>query len=149
MSALAILERSFRPLQIPDRVSRTSRVDPVSGIYLLVDTEIVYVGSSADVIYRVWCHHRASKREQAWSIDFDYALWYPLPSSVLYHYEGAFIRALRPECNLSAPRHDGYDNEILEGFGLPPHADESANCRDFLSVQHRRRLAAREERESN
>lgn len=101
----------------------------LSGVYLLVDNgTIVYVGSSTQVEYRLWAHRRPSDSGLIYSKVFDGAFWYALPLAVHPHYEGAFIRALRPAYNRSAPPHVGYDNEILDGFGLPVHDDEYANA---------------------
>lgn len=105
------------------------------GVYFVVARQrIIYVGQSTDIHGRLY-QHRSELRGR-----FEGALWLPLPAAVLGHYEGAFIRALRPKLNRSAPAHYGYDNEILEGFGLRPHVDEAANARRFLDDIARRRI---------
>lgn len=90
------------------------------GIYLLVsDGEIVYVGSSTDVDTRIATHYREARlADQETRKVFDRALWYPRPESVLAHYEGALIRALRPKYNARAPRGGVHDAEIIDGFDL-------------------------------
>lgn len=118
--ALAILERSFRSIEVPRLPPRDQR--SVAGVYLLVGADlIVYVGASRDVAARLYQHATGEFAET-----FDRALHYPLPAKVHPHYEGAFIRALCPRHNRIAPKHHGYDNEILTGFDLPPHDDEHA-----------------------
>jgi len=125
-SPLAILERTFRPIDLPARPPEIcDRCNPPrAGVYLLVATPaaIVYVGSSGDVESRLWSHVRETE------IGFDRALWLALPAKVLPHYEGALIRALAPRLNRVAPKYLGYDNEILDGFGLPTHDDPHANA---------------------
>lgn len=107
MTPLEILRRQLRELEF--RADRSGQVGP--GIYFLVEgDEIVYVGRSTEVMQRV-CQHAA-----VWP--FDRAFWYPLPVKVLSYYEGAFIRALVPRDNHSAPLGDEYDDEILLGFGI-------------------------------
>jgi hypothetical protein len=140
MSPLETLRRSFKPVAIPDAVPAPRGL---VGVYMLVlGDEIVYVGSSSGIEFRLYQHAVEEIKE------FDSALWVSLPPGVHPHYEGAFIRALRPRYNRVAPRHCGYDNEILEGFGLEPHADESANNRAYLDRHNQRRVANREARES-
>lgn len=113
MTPLEILRRSFRPLDIPTEHPRWPDSPMLCGIYLLVDDqEIVYIGSSTDVLNRVWTHKRNKS--------FGELLWLRLPSAVHPHYEGAFIRSVRPRFNRSAPIDARYDAEILDGFGLEP-----------------------------
>lgn len=119
-SALAILEGTFRAIELPQH---TPRVDPqLCGVYLLllVD-EIVYVGSSIDVLSRLWTHRIDAKATSRRTLakQFDRAAWLPIPRSVMHHYEGALIRALRPKHNLGgSPMGYGFDAEILYGLGL-------------------------------
>ena len=111
MTPLEILRRQFRELDAPTEKPRWPDSPTLCGIYVLVDHhEIVYIGSSVDVLNRVWAHRR--------NRTFDRLLWLRLPAAVHHHYEGAFIRAIRPRLNRSAPIDARYDAEILEGFGL-------------------------------
>jgi DNA-binding transcriptional regulator YiaG len=100
---------------------------PISAVYLLATGgRVEYVGSTDNLAARLRQHVGDARNSgDEW---FDAALWVALPSKVLRHYEGAFIRFLSPSRNRAAPRHHGYDNEILDGFGLPQHADEYANA---------------------
>ena len=115
MTPLGILEQQFRDLAACPR-------GPKVGVYLLImEDEIVYVGSSTNIDSRISQHAREA-REPQYSITpkpFERVLWYPIPGSLLDVYEGAFIRGLTPRLNMRAPRYLGHDNEILEGFGLP------------------------------
>jgi hypothetical protein len=114
-SALTILERTFRPIDVPISIPR---VAPRAGVYLLIDLgSIVYVGSSGHIEHRLHSH-AVTQRTRSESKSFDRALWIPLPVVVHRDYEGAFIRALCPRDCLKAPRHRGNDAEILDGFGL-------------------------------
>lgn len=142
-SSFTILERTFRPLSLLSAGQRRG-VPAKCGIYLLVDNEIiVYVGSSIDIDIRLAQHsadlgHPTPRRRKVW----DRALWLALPAKVHRYYEGALIRALRPKHNRHAPRSCGYDNEILDGLGLPVHADERAVARAWLDVRRGRVVAA-------
>ena len=143
-SPLSILERTFAPVAAP--ALRARRTLPFScGVYLLVDaTDIVYVGSSTDLDSRLYQHtldRRSTKPNHAKR--WDRALWLGLPAKVLPYYEGALIRALCPRYNRHAPRSCGYDNEILDGFGLPIHVDEAAVARAWLDVRRLRVVVAR------
>lgn len=108
MTPLEILEPQLRP------------VDEFAfgpGVYFLVDdNDIAYVGCSENVWHRVLFHVR--------SRTFTRALWLSLPAKVHCHYEGAFIRALRPIGNRTAPPSRGYDAEILDGFGIAHLMDD-------------------------
>lgn len=116
MTSLEILSHTFRPINVP--TSKLARLPPLVGIYLLVDFDaITYVGSSADVVERLY-QHAKEMRTAASGKQFDRALWTPLPLAVHPHYEGAFIRALCPRDNWSCPKHLGHDAEILDGFGI-------------------------------
>lgn len=120
-----------------------------SGVYLLVQRgEIVYVGASVEVEMRVWGHTIERRRgESASPKKFNRAFWCALPESVLGHYEGAFIRRLHPKYNASAPAHvSGYDNEILDGFGLPIHEDEDAAAEIWREESAKRWAASRARR---
>lgn len=113
-SALTILEQSFRRIRVP---VRTPRAEPIfAGVYMLTAlSEIIYVGSSTDVMCRIW-HHRVERQKT-----FNKVIWYPLPLAVHPFYEGAFIRFLVPRHNRIAPSACvDYDDEIIEGFGLDP-----------------------------
>lgn len=124
-SALIILERSFRPIDVPRTLPRSQ--PQIAGIYMLVDgDEIVYVGSSRDIINRLYTH--TVERSEPLTKRFDRAIFYALPPKVHSFYEGAFIRKLCPRFCRSAPKHRGCDNEILEGFGLPRHRNEHENA---------------------
>lgn len=126
---LDILALSFREINIPLRAEWATRL---CGIYLLVrNGRIFYIGQSVDVIGRV----NFQRIRYAGFHPVKRAFWYPIPQGCLKYYEGALIRSLRPDFNLSAPPHFGYDNEILEGFGLQAHADEYENNRDWLKQQ--------------
>lgn len=124
-SPLEILARSFRPIALPTRVPKNCvRCGTMKcGVYLLVaGGEIVYVGSSTDIELQLYAHANERERERYRGLpfhkEFDGALWQALPEVVMPHYEGAFIRALRPRYNGSAPRGGEHDAEILEGFDL-------------------------------
>jgi DNA-binding transcriptional regulator YiaG len=124
VTPLEILSRTFRELPLPVRQPQTCDHcnPPRSGVYLLADSGmIVYVGSSTDIVGRIRWHRSSSDKR------FNLAMWMALPARVLEHYEGALIRALSPVHNRKAPRHVGYDNEILSGLGLAAHDDEYAN----------------------
>ena len=111
-AVLEALSQTFRAIDVPTGIPRTSGQP---GIYLLVaGCEVVYVGSSAHVEHRLYTHSLKQPDQKR----FDRAMWLPLPLAVHPHYEGAFIRALRPRHNGTAPRHRGHDLEILEGFGI-------------------------------
>lgn len=114
MTVLEILSLTLRPFTIP--MSRPSDTGS-PGVYLLVDElEIVYVGASARVAERIYQH--AVDRKQPNEKLFSRVLWVALPVSVLRHYEGALIRALKTRHNRNAPRGGEYDSEILDGFGI-------------------------------
>lgn len=136
-SPLTIIERSFRGIRPPALRDRTLPFK--SGVYLLVDAaDIVYVGSSTDLDSRLYDHtldRRTSKPHDAKR--WDRALWLPLPVRVHGYYEGALIRGLRPRYNRGAPRHVGWDNEILDGLGLPTHDDESAAAQEWSASLRR------------
>lgn len=122
-SALEILERTFKPLVLP--VAPEDNPSGLGGVYLLAYRgDVVYIGQSDDIAFRLYAHARRDK-------SFDSASWVSLPIGVRHYYEGAFIRALRPKYNRNSPPHCGYDNEILEGFGLAPHDDEYENARTW------------------
>lgn len=116
-SALTILERTFRPLDLPRHARNGCATcgTAMIGVYLLVDgDDISYVGSSTDILRRLYDHglYRQTR-------PFDRALYLSLPRLVIPHYEGALIRALRPRTNgRTAPRDRGHDAEILFGLGL-------------------------------
>ena len=117
-SPLNILARTFRPVDLPRRVQAgCSRCgSALVGVYLLIAREeVTYVGTSTDIIHRLYGQLLDRRRRRK---RFDRALWLPLPASVLSHYRGALIRALRPKHNGKAPRSHGYDAEILWGLGL-------------------------------
>jgi DNA-binding XRE family transcriptional regulator len=111
VTPLEILSGQFRELDLPHERPRDAPL--LCGVYLLAAAdEIVYIGSSTDIIVRAWNHQRSKS--------FDRLLWVWLPSAVHPYYEGAFIRAIRPPLNRSAPVDARYDAEILDGFGLEP-----------------------------
>jgi hypothetical protein len=117
VTPLEILRRSFRPISLP----RPGEL--ITGVYLLVgDGEIFYCGGSqTNVFIRIASHLN--------EYEIDEALWYPLPAALVFDYEGAFTRFLNPSENAVTSRYRGYDNEILGGFGLPPHVDQDAVAR--------------------
>lgn len=124
-SPLTVLERSFRPIELPRSLPRSQPL--LSGIYMLVDSdEIVYVGSSKDIISRLYAH--TTEHNDPLTKVFDRAIHYLLPPKVHPFYEGAFIRKLCPRYSRSAPKYRGCDNEILTGFGLDPHRNERKNA---------------------
>lgn len=115
-SPLAILSRTFRPIEVPVHRPRI-HIERV-GVYMLVDGDLItYVGSSANVEQRLH-QHAVSMRSDGSDKRFDRAMWVALPAAVHRHYEGAFIRALCPRDNGVAPSSRGHDDEILDGFGL-------------------------------
>lgn len=90
------------------------------GVYFLIDHyEIIYIGSSTDIETRLEQHFAGVPGRSEPKV-FDRVLWIPLPAAVHADYEGAFIRALAPHDNMTAPASRGNDAEILDGFGLPP-----------------------------
>jgi hypothetical protein len=127
-SSLAILERSFRPIDVPTVFRSIGRV-PFAGVYLQIKrNQIVYIGASIDVYRRLYMHgwkQRRSRVRRTANADrksFDRAVWLPLPSSMLPFYEGALIRALTPKQNLDIPQtRCVHDAEILYSLGL--HSD--------------------------
>lgn len=142
MTPLEILRPQLRWIPKPTGSPRWQPL--VCGVYFIVArNKIVYVGQSSDVHGRLYSHCSEMRGR------FSGALLLELPAKVLGYYEGAFIRSLRPKLNKSAPAHCGYDNEILEGFGLQPHEDEAANAAAFLDARWARICTARDERSSN
>lgn len=111
MSALAILERSFRPLAMPVMIDDNPH--HLCGVYLLAYIDsVVFIGASEEIAIRVHSHARGEMR-------FDRALWMPVPRAVHALYRDALIRALLPKYNgelLAGAR--SYDTEILYGLGL-------------------------------
>lgn len=108
-SEISGLRRHCRPVDLSPRDR--------AGVYLLLlGDEVVYVGASKDVEFRIGQHLVAA------SIDpdrrFDGAMAIPLPIAVHGAYEGALIRALRPRYNGAAPANREHDAEILEGLDL-------------------------------
>jgi DNA-binding XRE family transcriptional regulator len=133
-SIIEILSRSFRDLPIPSEMPKGRPL--FSGIYLLIEgDEITYIGSSSEVEMRIWMHAVEGRSRPAMLKPCNRVLWMPLPHKVLGYYEGALIRAIRPKCNKSAPRHHGYDNEILDGLGIQVHENEYNNARAWLSLR--------------
>lgn len=127
MSPLEILERSFRPIEIPSRmyVGCKKCGTALSGVYLLINKdEIVYCGSSIDISTRIYDHdverRRGKKRNGGYkhAKNFDRVLCLALPPAVLLFYEGALTRALRPRYTKKCPTDSAYDAEILYGLGL-------------------------------
>lgn len=92
-------------------------------------------GSRTNVFSRVGQHSN--------SIEFDDAIWYPIPAALVFDYEGAFTRSLEPELNDNAPVCRGYDNEILEGFGLNPHVDPDAVARRWHLKRYAKTMVPR------
>lgn len=130
-SSLDILSAIFSEADIPERrdICR-SCYPPVCGVYALIDCdEIVYVGSSQDVTLRLQ-HHLANQRcgrifNPVSSMQFSRAICQAVERKSLGDVEGALIRALNPRHNKGvAPKYRGLDNNILAGFGLPPHQDQ-------------------------
>lgn len=122
-SPLAVLERTFRPIDPPLRPVTGCRDCGVvlAGVYLLVKRdEIVYIGSTADILRRLYAHVSDRRRRQRFSKRFDRVLWLELPAAVIAHYEGALVRALRPPGNsvVHVRKFDAHDAEILYGLGL-------------------------------
>ncbi len=125
-SALSILERSFRPIEVPSRpyVGCQRCGTAVSGVYLLIDgDEVVYVGSSTDIISRIYKHDAGRRREQRdeeWRFGkkFDRVICLSVPLAVHPAYEGALIRALKPRYSAKCPVDSAHDAEILYGLGL-------------------------------
>ena len=127
-NALAILERSFRPIALASSLGRGRHgrqpKRPYIGVYLLIrERQIVYIGSSVWMPERIWSHCDGRRKLEAGTTThgkrFDRAMCLPLPASVIRFYEGALIRALVPEytkdLRVGSP---GYDAEILYGLGL-------------------------------
>lgn len=87
-------------------------------VYLLLRGEVViYVGASCSLDARIRSHQEGSDRRVKCK-SFDRVLYLTVPQAEQSHYEGALIRAFRPECNGSAPADSGRDAEILVGIGL-------------------------------
>jgi hypothetical protein len=147
-TALERMRCRFSEIEIPRSLPRGPSSN--SGVYLLVNRgEIIYVGASKFLESRIYGH----RSEPQWQISslppkrFDRAFVYRLPVAVMHHYEGAFIRALSPKFNCTAPpRTPGYDNEILEGFDLTPHADEDAAHEAWRMVRQLRHLEIKAQR---
>lgn len=128
MTALEILERTFRPVnELPGAAA--------GGVYLLIlSGVVVYVGSSQDVRRRIGTHRSGVEVRHlgACHKPFDRALWIPLKRRQFASYEGALIRALDPIHNRFAPKYRGLDNRILERLGLPPIADTRAAVKRWI-----------------
>jgi hypothetical protein len=100
--------------------------EPRSFVYFLVDeTEVVYVGSTSHLDFRIASHLRRPPGP------FTRVFWREVPLGTALETEGALIRALRPRFNLTAPRYRGDDNRVLVTFGLAPHLDERANAEEW------------------
>lgn len=134
------LMKRFKPIDL--RFGMASKgATPLCGVYMLIEVDdIVYVGASIDIAQRLDKHLRDQRDRQNWPVDkrFNRAIWTDMPAVVLPHYEGAFIRAFHPIYNRTAPNGVGYDNEILEGFGLTPHLDEEAAADSWRREKTRR-----------
>lgn len=113
-------------------VNITAKRLRLCGVYFFVlGDEIVYVGATRDIESRIAWHLTYTREEFLDSGEpnpdykrFDRLLWFPVPRSKLWQFEGALIRSLRPIHNKRAPAYRGNDNEILAALGLPTHADE-------------------------
>jgi len=119
------------------------------GIYFLLSNgEIVYVGQSTDVDSRIAGHVSATKKNKK---EFDSAFWIEVPEHDLGPYEGAFIRALAPRYNWTAPKDVARDAEILALYGMAPDANALAiffaRQKDCFSVSGETRQARQRERE--
>lgn len=119
------------------------------GIYFLISKgEIVYVGQSGDVDSRIAGHLRATKKNKK---EFDSAFWIEVSEHDLGPYEGAFIRALAPRYNCTAPKDVGRDVEILALFGMAPSENAStiffARQKDCFSASGDTRQGRQRERE--
>lgn len=69
-------------------------LDPMCGVYFLLDGEdVVYVGQSRDVLYRITQHRRNPP------IPFTSVAWYPVPRGSLDSTEAALIRRFNPPGN--------------------------------------------------
>jgi hypothetical protein len=92
----------------------TEAPTPRSGIYILVvGDEIVYVGSTRNIVSRIGSH--ANRH------DFDRAFWIEMPHERAHVIEGALIRALNPAWCKTCPNPRGEsDIELLHGFGIEP-----------------------------
>ena len=110
--------------------------------FLILNDEIVYIGSSRDIESRIENHCRHAPRGRP-KKTFTSAVWIELRSCDLKAYEGALIRALRPRYNESAPVHLDRDNEVLIRLGLTPHIDERVAAIEFAIA---RRAAVRTRR---
>lgn len=124
MTVVEILSQSMREYQLPIRPAIKGRIK-TSALYVLAleNGEIAYVGTTIDLDNRL-CEHRPFYACRS-GTRLAYVFWIPLPAKVFPFYEGALIRALRPTNNRMAPKYFGYDNEILDGLGLPVHPNES------------------------
>lgn len=121
MTALEILSRTFRPIQL-----QSSRFQQ-SGVYLLVAGDaIVYIGASRNVSGRVGSWSGRKSRRDGEMFDWDRTLWMPLPWSVTALYEHALIRELSPVGNNRCNSPTQHEDEILFGLGLRDVLDESA-----------------------
>ena len=99
-------------------------------IYLLIaNGDVVYVGQTQRLVARIGLHISGDKRTSVKS--FDTVRWFPCEIDDLDAYEGALIRFLRPRYNRRAPYRKGSDNDVLAALGLPLHADEEANEREW------------------
>lgn len=137
MSPYEILASQLESIAIPN--TRSIKHDTVGVYFLVRDREIVYVGSSKHVENRIIDHRE-------WTADargFDSVLVLRVPMAAHPHYEGAFIRLLRPVANWGAPRFRRSDNEIYLGFGLPlyptTHRQWVAEWRQYMDDKARDR----------
>lgn len=121
----------------------------LAGVYfLLLNEELVYIGQSGDIPARIAGHlaqrdkpvtrvgwPQKGDKPNRYCKEFDRALWIEVPLVDLNAYEGAFIRALAPPLNFSAPTDVGRDVEILNTFGLSLNDDA---LRQFEARRHAR-----------
>lgn len=129
-SPLAILGAQLQELDL-----RSIKSD-FAVIYLLVaGDEIVYVGQSTRFAQRIGAHLYGDGYEEP--KEFDRVLWFACPHEERLRYEGALIRAFRPQHNVHAPAWHGRDNETLRELGLPEHTDEEANVDEWFRLNPR------------
>jgi hypothetical protein len=91
----------------PDAINYT----PYTGVYFMVkDGEIVYVGQSRNIQYRV--------SEHFW-MRADGVAWFEAPRRFLDYLETFYIRRILPRNNVKIPFYDKYDPLLPEELRVP------------------------------
>lgn len=82
-----------------------------TGIYFLIkDGEIIYVGQSKHIAYRIWEHQ--------W-MRWNGVVWFEAPRRFLDDIEAFYIRRILPRNNIKIPFYDGFDPLLPEELRVP------------------------------